>query len=88
MLYLFQNNFSKIVLGKVAQAYLAEELAKNHSTQMAKALKAMLNLVRTAVAEVFGVELHSIAESGDGIQDFLRDNSKRLNTSEVGYVLY
>ena len=86
--YLFQNNFSKIVLGKVAQAYLAEEVTKNQSTQMAKALKAMLNLVRTAVAEVFGVELHSIAESGDGIQDFLRDNSKRLNTSEVGYVLY
>ena len=76
------------MLGKVAQAYLAEEVTKNQSTQMAKALKAMLNLVRTAVAEVFEVELHSIAESGDGIQDFLRDNSKRLNTSEVCYVLY
>ena len=81
--YLFQNNFSRIVVGKVSQSYVAQEVTMNKRTQMATALKAMLNLVRTAVAEVFGLELQSVPESGDGIQAFLRDHSERLNTSEV-----
>ena len=71
------------MLGKVSQAYVAHEVTMNQRTQIATALKAMLNLVRTAVAEVFGLELQSITESADGIQAFLRDNSKRLNTTEV-----